>query len=246
MRKDNKISPENPFWDIIQNAYKVFRVPIPQHLEVCNICCMPDALQDEMKTYSSPNIPFHLIKEWFDAATNTPVSQGLWCYILPRTLELISIGKVPGLSLEIVLHRYPTGRKENWNEEQWLLLDEFQRQFLKTEIAFDPAHFDYFTLDDKLCMFANAGWAIDDLFNQVYNLPIQILVKSLYDDWIAICSPQIWASEFWERPKEIEKKWTAKQLHDRLFEYGMAPDSPKPLADRALELVDVISTHPTD
>lgn len=246
MVTDHKISTDNPFWGIIQDAYKVFSVPIPIDLEVCNACCMPDALQDEMKTYGSSNIPLRLMKEWYSSASNYPISQNLWCYILPRVLEFLTIGEVPTHSLEIVMNRYPTGQKVNWSEAQWQVLDAFQKKYLQTLFKDGSGSHDYQTLDEKLCMFANSAWEIDDLFEQVYNLPINTLIAALYDDWIGGGHPQIWVSAFWNEPKKIELKWTAKNLHDRLFEYGMAPDSPKPLADKALDLVDAISIYPKD
>ena len=198
MDKDCKISPENPYWDLIQEAYSVFRVPIPQDLEVCNMCCMPDEQQDVMKQYVSQNIPLHLVREWYSAATNYPVSQNLWLYILPRTLEILAIGENPTHSLEIALSRYPAGERKNWNEAQWQVLDTFQKKFIQTDM-------------------------------------------SSYSS-----SPHIWVTSFWKNPEETELKWSAKILRDRLFDYGMAADSPKHLSDQALDLVDVISMYKND
>lgn len=247
MDKDFKISPENPFWDLIQEAYSVFRVPIPQDLEVCNMCCMPDEQQDEMKQHVSQNIPLHLIREWYSAATNYPVSQNLWQYILPRTLEILAIGEKPTHSLEIVLSRYPAGERKNWTEAQWRVLDVFQKKFIQTDVSSYSSPSYCHTLDEKLCMFSNSGWNKDDLFAQVYELPIQKLIETLYNDWASDSTyPQIWVTTFWKNREEIELKWSAKILQDRLFDYGMAEDSPKYLSDQALDLVDVISMYKND
>jgi len=247
MDKDCKISPENPYWDLIQEAYSVFRVPIPQDLEVCNMCCMPDEQQDVMKQYVSQNIPLHLVREWYSAATNYPVSQNLWLYILPRTLEILAIGENPTHSLEIALSRYPAGERKNWNEAQWQVLDTFQKKFIQTDMSSYSSSSGHHTLDEKLCMFSSSGWNNDDLFDQVYNLPIQKLIEILYKDWVSDTSyPHIWVTSFWKNPEETELKWSAKILRDRLFDYGMAADSPKHLSDQALDLVDVISMYKND
>lgn len=247
MGKICRILPENPYWNLIQEAYRVFRVPIPQDLEVCNLCCMLDEQQDRMKQYESQNIPLHLIEEWYSAATNYPVSKNLWSYILPRALEILAVGENPTHSLEIVLDRYPTGERKRWTEEQWQVLDTFQKKFIESDMRACAPSTCFDNLDDKLCMFARSGWNVDDLFDQIYNLPMPLLVETLYNDWTGIGDdPQIWISTFWEDPDKIELKWTAKILYDRLFNYGIAADSPKYLSDQALELVNVISRYQDD
>lgn len=244
MDEDYKVLPTNPYWGLIQEAYGVFRVPTPKDLEVCNFCCMPDDIQNEMKKYVSQNIPFHLMEEWYSAATNYPVSQNLWSYILPRSLEILATGNMPTHSLEIVLNRFPTGDRERWSKAQWQVLSAFQKMFIQTENISKESLICHHYLDDKICMFANAGWNVDQLFEQVYNLPIQMLVEKLYCDWIDDTKyPQIWVTSFWDDVEKIEFKWTAKVLHDRLLDYGMSPTSPKDLVDKALDLVDVISVH---
>ena len=58
-----------------------------------------------------------------------------------------------------------------------MVLDEFQRLFLSI-----PDLRDDDCLDDILCMFAIAGWDINDLFTQILEWPTDKLVKKLWKD----------------------------------------------------------------
>ncbi|WP_108787968.1 hypothetical protein [Erythrobacter sp. Alg231-14] len=191
------------------------------------------------------DLPAQYLKEWFSAAYATGgVEKDIWTYLLPRVLEVLALGKEPDCcGIEISLNRFKTGNPDNWNKAQWSVLDQFQRQFLRSGFETECVWQEH-SLDDILCMFALGGWSLDDLLNQVNEISDEALARRLFRDWCQDFGGYgtIWATSFW--PKADEKKvmgfYTSDALRLRMERLALSDDCEKDVAQMASDLVTVI------
>ena len=239
------VEKDNPFYPIIEDAYRVFAVPTPKSLNICTACCMPLEKQAEMLTYESRRIPKDMICEWYESAViESSCPKDIWMFILPRILEFLAMGEEPTfMGIQLVLSRFPTGDRTLWNQDQWDVINRFQRLFLKpTSVAEQMPTQDY-SLDDKLCMFALAGWKVDGLMMQIMACPRQMLVDQLYRDW-GTWKPKrlrIWVTAFWnDGEANALKRWTSMELYSHLYDYAEDDSTPSLWVEKTKALMDAI------
>ncbi|MEM1078700.1 MAG: hypothetical protein AAGI09_09260 [Pseudomonadota bacterium] len=125
-----KLGSEHPLYDVVAEAYRVFTYPTPQSVEVCQSCCMDPAIEAGFLEIAIEDLPLRHLSDWFSAAYDPRgVSKSIWGYLLPRILEALAYGEeVSFVGLEVSLSRFQTGRKENWNEAEWRVLDAFRKR----------------------------------------------------------------------------------------------------------------------
>ena len=233
-----KLPPDHPFHAVIADAYLVFDYPKPTRTGVCEGCCMEPEIERDFFRPDIADLPFHYLRDWFFAACDPNLPKGIWAYLLPRVLEVLAAeGDDPAsVGIEVSLNRFPTGKRENWSDAEWSVLDRFQRLYLaRTMTAKTPF------LDDILCMFGIAGWPLDDLFAQVLDTPDHILIPRLWNDW-CIGRPEIWITAFWEGGgnSAAYEFYTSDAIYDRAVALGLAEDAPPDLARQALAVASVI------
>ena len=238
-----KIAPDHPFFDIIEEAYRVFAYPTPTNIEVCEGCCMYPEVEADFFNPAIEDLPLHYLRDWFFAAYDPGgVSKGIWGYLLPRILEVLAVGQeVAMVGFEVSLNRFATGKAENWSAEEWQVLNRFQRAYLDREITFGG---DGDFIDDTLCMFGIAGWPLDDLFAQVAAYPDQVLAEHFWHDWCQ-GKPSIWIDAFWEGDGNTAafNFYTSRALYDRMASLALADDTPDELAVKASAVAAVIEAH---
>lgn len=245
-RQDKQIDPGakvprgHPFHDLIEEAYRVFAGPKPQDVDVCTECCMTKAMAADFFRPDIGDLSLAYLREWFGAACPTEgVRQDIWAYLLPRTLEVLSAGEEPkNVGVEVSLSRFDTGNPALWSNEQWRLLDRFQRQFLQTVTS------RYHSLDDTLCMFRLGGWQLDDLLSQVLAMPDEEIVGRLWRDWcegFGACGC-VWTTNFWEKDDEarVSEFYKSDALHDRIEAIALSDNVDGEIAAKASDIVNVI------
>jgi len=163
-----KIAPNDPWFNLIEQAYGVFHYPKPTSTEVCIRCCMTPEIEDDFFNPVIRQLPLRYVRDWFQAAYNPPgIAKGTWAYLLPRVLEILAAGEEPAsVGIEVSLSRFQTGNRANWSNREWKVLDRFQRDFLRGKVERGSD-----AMDDVLCMFRLAGWPLTGLLDQVASMP---------------------------------------------------------------------------
>lgn len=236
-----KLSPDDPFFDIIQDAYREFTVPKPSTTDVCD-CCMDKDIEADFFNPPVEELPLTYVRDWYFAAYQPPgVSKSTWTYLLPRILEILATGEdVASVGLEVSLARFQTGNPDHWRASQWSVLDRFQRAYFLRAMTGDSA-----PIDDVLCMFGLGGWPVDGLVRQLDDMPTQILAERFWRDWCEGASPgreAVWVTAFWGDGANSATYdfYASRKLYDRLTAFGLAEDTPAELAEKALAVAMVI------
>lgn len=232
-----KISPDSTFFETIEEAYRVFKYPKPTSIGLCENCCMEPEIEADFFNPQIDELPLHYLSDWFFAASDIPLDKNIWAYLLPRVLEVLAFGEEPALvGIEVSLSRFPTGDKENWSKDEWRVIDQFQRLFLRESMRSKQA-----MLDDILCMFGNAHWSIADLLEQVWSLPDEFLIPKLNHDW-CLGNPCVWVTTFWDKPNigQTFGFYTSDKMYDRLEHAAFSDQTPAKLAKQALDAAQAI------
>ncbi len=89
-----KIGPDHPFFELIEEAYRVFESPKPTETGVCVKCCMDGKIEADFFTPPIRDMPLHYIQDWYHGAYDPEgVPKAVWEYLLPRILELLAGGE---------------------------------------------------------------------------------------------------------------------------------------------------------
>lgn len=221
------IASDHPLFEVIEGAYQAFSVAKPASTEVCVHCCMDAAIERDFYTPPIRDLPLAYVHDWFFAAADpSGISKQTWAYLLPRILEIIAAGESASTGgLEPSLCRFETGNPSNWSEEEWRVLDLFQRRYLQLQIE-DGTH----ALDDVLCMFRLGGWQLEDLLDQVRSMPTGTLARKLWRDWCKDHKPgsgKIWITASWEGTDNSTAFdfYTSSELHRRLIDVASGSES---------------------
>ncbi|MEL7258667.1 MAG: hypothetical protein AAFN80_12615 [Pseudomonadota bacterium] len=234
-----KLAPDHPLYEVIEEAYRVFNYPTPTEIGVCQGCCMCRKIEKDFFNPPIRELPLHYLQDWYFAASDIPLSKRIWGYLLPRILEVLANGEdLSMVALEVSVNRFPTGDKTQWTGAEWAVIDNFQRKYLDHFIA-ESQTGDY--LDDVLCMFAEAGWPLDDLLDQVWAAPDDVLTHRLYLDWCN-SGAAIWVTTFWEggRNTDVFDFYTSRRLYKRMERLALRDNTPSDLAEKALAVASVI------
>lgn len=237
-----KLTPEHTFFEIIEEAYRVFDYPKPESLEVCQHCCMEPDIEADFLNPPIRELPLRYVQDWYFAAADPDgIAKATWAYLLPRILEILAADDcVANVGTEVSLKRFETGNPENWTEDEWRVLDAFQRTYLEREIERTEEY-----LDDTICMFALGGWSVDDLFAQVLNSPDDVLARRFWHDWCSFPGPgSIWITAFWEGSGGTAafSYYTSEALYVRMSALGLNEETAPELAGKALDVAGVIET----
>lgn len=241
-----KLAPDDPFFGIVKDAYRVFRYPTPDKTGVCENCCMDPRVEADFWGPDIHEMPLHYVRDWYNAACEPEgVSQAVWGYLLPRVLEILASGQdVADVGKEVSLARFASGRPKNWSKAQWDVLDRFQRAYLERDARAGTS----VLLDDTLCMFALGGWPLEALFQQITDLPDDVLAQRFWLDW---CDwglsgrEAIWITAFW--PDGLKDRvvgfYAAPELHARMEALALSDQAPDDVAQKASAVAQVIEHH---
>jgi hypothetical protein len=242
MLLEAKVKPGDPFFEIISDAYHAFAGPKPKSIEVCENCCMYPDIEADFFNPPIRELPLEYVRDWYFAAYQPPgVAKETWSYLLPRILEILATGEqVSSIGFEVSLSRFQTGDRANWSTRQWTVLDRFQRAFLDREIRRMNE-----CLDDFVCMFALAGWPLDDLLAQIEAASDEELALRFWNDWVRDHAPGregIWITAFWESSgnSEVYDFYTSQALHDRMTAVALDDATDPELAAKAFAVASVI------
>ncbi|WP_424969046.1 hypothetical protein [Dinoroseobacter sp. S76] len=243
-----KLGSQHPLYDVVAEAYRVFKYPRPHSLEVCQACCMDPAIEAEFLEIAIEDLPLRALSDWFSAACDPGgVSKSVWGYLLPRILEALACGEeVSSVGLEVSLSRFQTGQKENWSETEWRVLDDFRKRYLRHAMRRYDHH-----VDDMVCMFVLAGWPIDEILAQIASLPTAVLVERFWNDWCKDRGPgggEVWITAFWEpqQTSRLHAFYTSKSFYQRFKQLAFAGDTPPFLAMKARALLVVLEDSAFD
>lgn len=241
-----KVAVGEPFYELVQEAYRVFAYPKPQSIEVCEGCCMDADIEADFFNPRIGDLPLSYVQDWYFAAYDpNGIAKATWGYLLPRVLEILAYGEdVSNTGPEVSLNRFATGVAANWSVEEWSVLDRFQRLYLNRALTDDMDE----ALDDVLCMFALAGWPLQDLLDQVAAQRSAVLAHRFWRDWCAGRVPgreSVWMTAFWESPArtEVFDFYTSRAMYRRLQQLAFADDTPPDLSEKALAVAAVIEAN---
>lgn len=236
---NGKIGENSPFFDVIQDAYRLFKQGPTEHA-ICD-CCIDDKTRNEFFSFSQQQLPLEHLNSWFDAAAEIPMPKAAWRFVLPRIMEVLASNEDPSrIGIEVSLNRFETGNPDNWTKEEWDVLDKFQRLLLAN---IDLRNED--CLDDVICMFACAGWSSDDLFSQVLELPTDRLVNKLWSDWCEHHYPSIWVTTFWKNESEAWSFYGSEALLEKVTNFALEQSTMPKVALKAMAVADTIFVKPT-
>jgi len=237
-----KVHPGEPFFELIDEAYRVFAYPKPKSIEVCERCCMDAEIEADFFNPPIRELPLSYVRDWFSAAYQPPgIAKKTWAYLLPRILEILASGQeLSNVGIEVSLSRFQTGNPENWSAREWDIIDRFQREFLRRSVH--PFE-DY--LDDVICMFGLAGWTVDDLMKQVSSASDEDLARRFWNDWCRGVVPgreRVWITAFWEGEGRSTafNFYTSPELHGRMQKLALAKSTEPELAEKAFAVASVI------
>ena len=243
-----KIEPDHPLYALIQDAYRAFDCHKPSDVDVCTQCCMPEDMAAVFFRPDIQDLPLSFVREWLNAACATEgVGKDLWTYLLPRLLEVLATGTEPAsVGIEVSLKRFHTGVPDQWSDAQWSALDRFQRGYL--ESGFGPESlWPSWYLDDILCMFTLGGWSLDDLLEQIRQMPDEALARRFHKDW---CSEfggygSIWTTAFWDKSDGAQAMefYTSDELRGRLEALALSDTCKEDVAQMASDVVSVIENN---
>lgn len=240
-----KLAQDDPWFDLIEEAYCVFHYPKPTSTEVCIRCCMTSEIEEDFFNPGIRQLPLRYVRDWFEAAYDPPgIAKGTWAYLLPRILEILAVGDEPAsVGIEVSLSRFETGNQANWSNQEWEVLDRFQREFLRRNVERGSD-----ALDDVLCMFRLAGWPLTDLLEQVASMPTPLLAERFWRDWCADCVPgreDVWITAFWKSPdnSEVFEFYTCPSMYERFSSLAFSDDTDRELAAKATAVAGIIETH---
>lgn len=233
-----RLPDDSPFAPIIAQAYEVFKGSKPVDTEACE-CCMEDSIRNDFFNHPPHDLPYYYVRDWFFAAVDYPISKRLWRFLLPRILEILACGEDPAMvALEVSLSRFPTGDRAQWSDQEWRVLDRFQRLLLKECETARPDDM----VDDVLCMFALAGWPADELFGQFFDWPEDMLLRKLERDWLSWGGQggSVSVTHFWNDMPKARQHWSSPKLEKRLLDIAMNDQTPPERAALAFRLCDVL------
>lgn len=217
----------HPFFELIEEAYRVFAYPKPKSTEVCERCCMDPKIEADFFNPQIRNLPLSYVRDWYFAAYDpNGVAKETWAYLLPRILEILAAGEdVATFGIEVSLCRHDTGNPGNWSANEWSILDRFQREYLQTAIEQGSN-----SVDDVLCMFRRGGWPLHDLLDQVAAAPDANLAERFWRDWchgLPQGDGSIWITAFWESHDNtaVFDFYTSPELYDRMEALALADDT---------------------
>ncbi|KIC15802.1 hypothetical protein [Leisingera sp. ANG-Vp] len=232
-----KLPHDHELAEVIAEAYHVFACEKPSDPGVCD-CCMDQRIREHFFEPEIAEMPLHYLQDWYFAAIGDEFNQHTWRYLLPRILEVLASGEtLAGVGIEVSLNRFPTGVEGNWRDEEWQVLDRFQRLFLRRAVLSYPE-----CLDDVLCMLGIADWPLAGLFEQVLNCPSGDLAERFWKDWCQFPAPGVWVGSFWERSQEPEVYafYRSYELYQKIADLASKDQTPPELAEKALAVAAVI------
>lgn len=149
------------------------------------------------------------------------------------------------MSLEVSLARFETGNPDDWSQQQWNVLDRFQRTYLRRAIDDGPDR-----IDDVLCMFTRGAWSLPELLAQVSAMPTATLADRFWKDWCkdhVVGRESVWITAFWEGAENgiVYEFYTSRDLHNRISDLALAEDTEPELQRRALAVATVIENEAT-
>ena len=238
-----KVAKGHPFFEIIEEAYRVFKYPTPASIEVCQKCCMDAKIEADFFNPPIHELPLEYVRDWYFAAYDpaTGVAKATWAYLLPRLLEILASGEdVADVGFEVSLSRFDTGNPKNWSQAEWSVLDRFRRKLLQHRIE-DTKDL----LDDVICMFRLAGWPLNDLTAQVEAASSEVLALRLWNDWCSWQAPgreSIWVTAFWNSPdnSNILVFYTSDGLYEKMASLALNDDTEPELAAKASAVASIM------
>ncbi|MES2453226.1 MAG: hypothetical protein V4610_21940 [Pseudomonadota bacterium] len=240
-----KIPAGHAFFNLIEEAYRVFAYPKPGSIGVCERCCMDRKIEADFFKPNIRDLPLIYVQEWYFGAYDPKgLAKEIWAYLLPRILEILAAGEdVSNMGLEVSLNRFGTGDSGNWSEREWRVLDGFQKMFLREQIEQKRGF-----LDEIICMFQLAGWPLDTLLDQVASAPNPALALRLWNDWCRWPAPgneSIWITTFWECPDNtaVFDFYTSRRLYDKMEALALDDDSDGELAAKASAVASIIEAN---
>ncbi|WP_323772284.1 hypothetical protein [Antarctobacter sp.] len=180
----------------VDSAWQEIDGPVPDSHQACTACCMTPENDSRFFRVPRRTMPVTMLDDWFHAAFGGPASPDLRRYLLPRVFELLAQGTELGLSVELTLERFETGRADLWTDRENAVIAAFEAALIDAQTGVPSP---WGCLDDIFCMFARAGHDMTRILDRVWGWPDGALVTRLHADW---CHRGggiwLWHTAFWD------------------------------------------------
>jgi hypothetical protein len=118
--------------EIIEKSYEIFKkYKATAPLDACTECCLTKNQESELVSLSIHHIPFDLLYKYNIAAKTEKPDIQEFKHFLPRFLELTKELKFLHHNEGLVFSRFDYYDKEEWNDNEINVLQEFAKAFFK-------------------------------------------------------------------------------------------------------------------
>ncbi|GAB5408965.1 MAG: hypothetical protein BalsKO_13300 [Balneolaceae bacterium] len=150
---------------LVNEAYKLFsKYSASVPLDVCTVCCVTKEEESELVHNPLKKLPLNLLRKYHISAKSTQPDLIEWKYFLPRFLESISNNQFPGFDPESSLSRNEYYSKEDWESEEWSLIQNWGNEYFKFFLNTYPLpETDY--IDSYILLFYKGRIDIQQLLN---------------------------------------------------------------------------------
>lgn len=229
--------PIEPLKAIVDEAYRLFERPPPPDDGVCNCCVEPDFKARFLK-WPVREIPLGDMREWYFAATVTPMPMVTMRWIAPRILDGLARGEhMAAVGDEVVLERLAlAGFPDDWLDLEVELIDRFGAAFAAALVEGGFGDRPEMDLDECLCMLARGGIAMIPVLARLDRTDTGNLARAIG------CMEEVGWNAFWDDApaRDVVLGWFhTDSMLERLLAYG-AGDGPGNLRDQALRVAETI------
>jgi hypothetical protein len=125
--------------EIIEKAYKVFsKYKVSKPLDICTFCCATEIEESNLIQLNVKEIPAELLMIYNDSAQTEKTEIEEIKHFLPRYLDLIAQYDFPSHSTELALKRLGPYSKDEWNPEEYELIELFTETFFNQCLSVYP------------------------------------------------------------------------------------------------------------
>jgi hypothetical protein len=224
----------------IDEAWRVFDLPVPATTGVCENCCLDPEIEADFLNRQARDLPLAYVRDWYFAAIAEGIRHDHVAWFLPRVMEMLAAGEVVAtVGHEVVFERMrASGFPDEWSAVEVAVMQRFAEAFFAALLADQVPKADT-DLDSWLCMFGQGGVDISPLLRQMDALPDDTLTDKLHQMWWYGGWGKISLDAFWDDgpAKRLAWSWyTSAHLLDRMERAALSGN------EKALDVHAVIAT----
>lgn len=230
----------DPFFGLIEDAYREFKAAPPSHLGICTcgMCMGPDRSRAALRK-SPRDWTLADVWSWSDSVKKG-LDQTVWSWLLQRFLEVLAAGEGCHNGVEhLSLSWFETGKRSLWSSKQWAVLDRFAGLFMDRAMQSRSGEGVLY----EMLILARGGWPLDDLIARVMADPD--LSEALAYAWGAGFSTGDLFGSDWspEERRILQETFVTKDMADHMFIFAFADGVDPEMSEAALQAGEAIASR---